>query len=185
MNRPVSLWKDNSWWWCWFEGALGRWWVTRIRIQLRCGTARVWRWSSPAVTDPLAFCQTSRHTETYMRMTDTCIYHRYSVNFGRQFWFSLSLYIETRMLNSLSHILVIWVFHSFSLVLVDEKSLHFSQTAVTNIYFCSYFICSIQSKIVINSSLFRPNQLSLWEIWIKDWIWKNLNKFSFFGRDTN
>ncbi len=25
------------------------------------------------------------------------------------------------MLNSLSHILVIWVFHSFSLVLVDEN----------------------------------------------------------------
>ncbi len=78
------------------------------------------------------------------------------------------------MLNSLSHILVIWVFHSFSLVLVDKKSLHFcqllvitfSQTAVTNIYFGSYFICSIQTKIVINSSLFRPNQLSLWEIWI-------------------
>ncbi len=33
------------------------------------------------------------------------------------------------MLNSLSHILVIWLFHSFSLVLVDEKSLHFSQIA--------------------------------------------------------
>ncbi len=70
------------------------------------------------------------------------------------------------MLNSLSHILV---FHSFSLVLVDEKSLHFcqllvitfSQTAVTNIYFGSYFICSIQTKIIINSALFRPNQLSL------------------------
>ncbi len=43
--------------------------------------------------------------------------------------------------------------------------------AVTNIYFSSYFICSIQTKIVINSSLFRPNQLSIWEIWIKDWIW--------------
>ncbi len=106
-----------------------------------------------------------------------------SVNFGRHFWFSLSLYLEMKMLNSLSHILVIWVFHSFSLVLVDEKSLHFcqllvitfSQTAVTNIYFGSYFICSLQTKIVINSSLFRPNQLSLWEIWIKDWIWKNWN----------
>ncbi len=47
------------------------------------------------------------------------------------------------MINSLSHI---WVFYSFSLVLVDEKSLHFSQllvitlsqTAVTSIYFGSY-----------------------------------------------
>ncbi len=83
------------------------------------------------------------------------------------------------MLNSLSHILVIWVFHSFSLVLVDEKSLHFcqllvitfSQTAVTNIYFGSYFICSIQTKIVINYSLFRLNQLSFF--------------FLFFGRYTN
>ncbi len=99
-------------------------------------------------------------------------------------WFSFGLYLETKMLNSLSHILVIWVFHSFSLVLVDEKSLHFcqllviifSQTAVNNIYFGSYFICRLQTKIVINSSLFRPNQLSLWEIWIKDWIWKNWNK---------
>ncbi len=52
------------------------------------------------------------------------------------------------MLNSLSHILVIWVFHSFSLVLVDEKLLHFcqllvitfNQTAVTNIYFGSYLV---------------------------------------------
>ncbi len=35
-----------------------------------------------------------------------------------------------KMLNSLSHILVIWVFHSFSLVLVDEKSLHFCQLLV-------------------------------------------------------
>ncbi len=42
------------------------------------------------------------------------------------FLFSLSLYLEKKMLNSLSHIFVIWVFHSFSLVLVDEKSLHFS-----------------------------------------------------------
>ncbi len=65
------------------------------------------------------------------------------------------------MLNSLSHILVIWVFHSFSLVLVDEKSLlfcqllviTFSQTAVTNIYFGSYLICSLQTKIVINYTL--------------------------------
>ncbi len=31
------------------------------------------------------------------------------------------------MLSSLSHI---WVFHGFSLVLVDEKSLHFSQLLV-------------------------------------------------------
>ncbi len=89
------------------------------------------------------------------------------------------------MRNSLSHILVIRVFHSFSLVLVDKKSLHFcqllvitfSQTAVTKNIFGSYFICSIQTKIVINSSLFRPNQLSLWEIWINDWIWKNWNTF--------
>ncbi len=51
-----------------------------------------------------------------------------SVNFGRHFWFSLSLYLETKMLNSLSHILVIWVFHRFSLVLVDEVSLHFLST---------------------------------------------------------
>ncbi len=36
------------------------------------------------------------------------------VNFGRHFWFSLSLYLETKMFNSLSHILVIRVFHSFS-----------------------------------------------------------------------
>ncbi len=117
-----------------------------------------------------------------------------SVNFDRHFLFNLSLYLETKMLNSLSHILVIWVFHSFSLVLVDEKLLHFcqllvitfNQTAVTNIYFGSYF--SLQTKIVINSSLFGPNQLSLWEILIKDWIWKNWNKwwqFSFLGRDTN
>ncbi len=33
-----------------------------------------------------------------------------------------------KMLYSLSHILVIWVFHSFSLVLVDKKSLHFLST---------------------------------------------------------
>ncbi len=55
------------------------------------------------------------------------------------------------MLNSL---LFIWVFHSFSQFLVNEKSLHFlsilvitfSQTSITNIYFGSYFICSIQTK---------------------------------------
>ncbi len=34
------------------------------------------------------------------------------------------------MLNSLSYILVIWVFHTFSLVLVDEKSLPFCQLLV-------------------------------------------------------
>ncbi len=34
------------------------------------------------------------------------------------------------MLNCFSHILVIWVFHRFSLVLVDEKLLHFSQLLV-------------------------------------------------------
>ncbi len=39
-----------------------------------------------------------------------------SVNFDRHFWFSL-LYIETEMLTSLSHILVIGVFHSFIIVL--------------------------------------------------------------------
>ncbi len=92
--------------------------------------------------------------------------------------FEHSLYLETKMLNSLSHILVIWVFHSFSRRKViaffcQLLVIPFSQTAVTNIYFGSYFICSIQTKIVINSSLFRPNQLSIWEIWIKDWIWKN------------
>ncbi len=82
-------------------------------------------------------------------------------------------------------VLVIWVFHSFSRRKVIAFLSTFSQTAVTNIYFGSYFIWIIQSKIVINSSLFRPNHLSLFEIWIKDWIWKNWNKFSFFGRDTN
>ncbi len=45
-------------------------------------------------------------------------------------FYLVSLYIETKMLNSLSHILVIWVFPSFSLVLVDEKSLHFCQLLV-------------------------------------------------------
>ncbi len=107
------------------------------------------------------------------------------------------VFIFIKIIISLSHILVIFSFfhhfHSFSLILVDEKPLHFrqllfitfSQTSVTNIYFGSYFICSIQIKIFINSSLFRPNQLNLWEIWIKDWIWKNWNSFSFFGRDTN
>ncbi len=92
------------------------------------------------------------------------------------------------MLNSLSHILVIWVLHSFRLVLVDEKSMlfcqllviTFSQTAVTNIYFGTYFICSLQTKIVINSSLFIPNQLSLWKILIKDWIWEKLEYIFFF-----
>jgi len=34
-----------------------------------------------------------------------------SVNFGSHFWFSLSLYLQTKMLLSLSHILVIFVFH--------------------------------------------------------------------------
>ncbi len=34
------------------------------------------------------------------------------------------------MLNNLSHILAIWVFHSFSLVLVYEKSLHLCQILV-------------------------------------------------------
>ncbi len=53
--------------------------------------------------------------------TECCL----GVNFGRHF--SFSLYLETKMLNSLSHILV---FHSFSLVLVDEKSLHFCQLLV-------------------------------------------------------
>ncbi len=57
------------------------------------------------------------------------------------------------------------LFESF-VVLIDEKSLDFcqllvitfSQTAVNNIYFGSYFICSLQTKIFINYSLFRPNQ---------------------------
>ncbi len=51
------------------------------------------------------------------------------------------------MLNSLSHILVIWVFHSFSLILVDEKSLHFSQLLVITFRqnAGSYFINSIQT----------------------------------------
>ncbi len=35
-----------------------------------------------------------------------------------------------KMLYSLSHILVIWVFHIFSLVLVDKNSLDFSQLLV-------------------------------------------------------
>ncbi len=45
------------------------------------------------------------------------------------------------MLSSLSQLLVIT----------------FSQTAVANIYFGGYFICSLQTK-AINHSLFRPNQ---------------------------
>ncbi len=55
------------------------------------------------------------------------------------------------------------IIFSFSLVLVDEKPLHFcqllfitfSQTSVTNIYFGNYFIFSIQTKIIINPSHFR------------------------------
>ncbi len=81
-----------------------------------------------------------------------------SVDFGRHFWFSLSLYLETKMFNSLlSHILVIRHFHSFSRLKVIAFYSTFSQTAVTNIYFGRYFMCSIQTKIFINSSLFRPN----------------------------
>ncbi len=72
-----------------------------------------------------------------MDHTITCMT---SVNFGRHFWFSLSLYLETKMLNSLSHI---WVFHSFSRQKVIAFLSTFSQTAVTNIYFGSYFICGI------------------------------------------
>ncbi len=51
-------------------------------------------------------------------------------------------------------LIVLVTFNSFVsfIVLVDEKSLHFSQllvitfsqTAVTNIYFVSYFICSLK-----------------------------------------
>ncbi len=103
-------------------------------------------------------------------------FFRIGVKFSRHFWFSLSLYLEMKMLNSITHILVIWVFHSFHSqrkVIVFLST--FSQTAVTNTYFWDCFICSIQTKIVVSSSLFRPNQLSLWEIWIKDWIWKNWN----------
>ncbi len=52
---------------------------------------------------------------------------------------------------------LIVTFESF-IVLVNEKSLYFSQllfitfsqTAVTNIYFGTYFICSIQTKILIH-----------------------------------
>ncbi len=50
------------------------------------------------------------------------------------------------MLNCFSHILVIWVFHRFSLVLVDEKSLHFSQLLVElqlpTLFVYIYFIYS-------------------------------------------
>ncbi len=73
-----------------------------------------------------------------------------------------------------------------------------SQSKFRNHYFLFYLrfpycpnffwfgvVCSIQTKIVINSSLFRPNQLSIWEIWIKDWIWKTGINFHFFARDTN
>ncbi len=63
-----------------------------------------------------------------------------TINFVRHFWFSLSLYLETKMLNSLSHILV---FHSFSRRKVIAFLSTFSQSAVTNIYFGSYVICSI------------------------------------------
>ncbi len=60
-------------------------------------------------------------------MTQVTIYLGYnSVHFDRHFWFSLSLYLEMKMLYSLSHILVIWVFHNFSLDLVDTKSQFFS-----------------------------------------------------------
>ncbi len=84
-----------------------------------------------------------------------------SVNFGRHFWFSLSLYLKKKMLNSFSHILVIWVFHGFSRRKVIAFLSTFSQTAVTKMYFGSYFISSIQTKIVIQSSLFKPNQIQI------------------------
>ncbi len=75
--------------------------------------------------------------------------HLTSVHFGRHFLFSLSLYLEMKMLNSLSHILVIWVFHSlssFSRQKVIAFLSTFSQTPVTKIYFGSYFIFSVQTK---------------------------------------
>ncbi len=96
-----------------------------------------------------------------------------SVNFGRHFWFSLSLYLEMKILNSLSHILVIWVFHSFSLVLVDEKSLQFLVKLQLPTFISVAILYVVFNK---NSNSFfslRPNQLSIWKIWIKDWIWKN------------
>ncbi len=106
----------------------------------------------------------------------------FSVNFVRHFWFSLSLYHEMKMLYSLSHILVIWVFHIFSLVLVDKNSLDFSQLLVKMqlpTFILVDILYVVLKKHPINYSLFRPNQLSLWEIWIKDWIRKNWNKCSF------
>ncbi len=45
------------------------------------------------------------------------------------------------MLNSLSHILVIGVIHSLVEIVIAFLST-FSQTAVTNIYFGSYFVYS-------------------------------------------
>ena len=53
-----------------------------------------------------------------------------SGNFVSYFRFSLSLSLLTKMLSIFSHILVIVFLCSFSLVLVDEKSLHFSQLLV-------------------------------------------------------
>ena len=53
-----------------------------------------------------------------------------SVNFVTYFRFSLSLSLLTKMLSIFSHILVIVFLCSFSLVLVDENSLHFSQLLV-------------------------------------------------------
>ncbi len=51
----------------------------------------------------------------FWRFAITCLYYGAAVlisgNFGRNFSFILSLYLETKMLNSLSHILVV---HSFS-----------------------------------------------------------------------
>ncbi len=120
-----------------------------------------------------------------MHLDSSPLWEWSSVNFGRHYLFSLSHYLETKMLNSLSHILVIWVFHSFSRRKVIAFLSTFSQTAVNNIYFVGYFICSLQTIIVIISSLFCPNQLSLWEVWIKDWIWNKWNTLTFFGRDTN
>ncbi len=66
--------------------------------------------------------------------------HLTSVNFGRHFLFSLSLYLEMKMLNSLSHILVIWVFHNLS---------SFSQTAVTKIYFEILYMIDIWPAVCV------------------------------------
>ncbi len=69
-----------------------------------------------------------------------------------------------KMLNSLNHILVII----------------FNQTAVTNIYFGSYFICSIQTKIVINYSIFSQVVLKLFTPSTSENIW--LSKYHHYDQ---